>query len=201
MYKQITINNDDDFHISIICAIDNNNGIGLNGDLLYRSKKDMNFFKTTTTNCIINKRNVVIMGSNTWFSIPNKFKPLNERLNIIISNKNKNQIENKYNLNQNVLVFSSLDESIEYLKNETTVDKIFVIGGAKLYSEAMNNKYCKYLYITKFNYCTKNDTKLSDIDNEKYRLIEYVEKEDEINIINEKKDKKIKIIFNKYSKI
>ena len=201
MYKQITMNNDNDFHISIICAIDNNNGIGLNGNLLYRSKKDMNFFKMITTNCIQNKSNAVIMGSNTWFSIPDRFKPLSDRLNIIISNKNKNFIENKWHLNENVLVFGSLDESIEYLKTEILIDKIFVIGGAKLYTEAMNNNYCKYLYITKFDYFTENDTILSDIDNEKYRLIEYTEEEENIKIINENKDKKIKIIFNKYSKI
>jgi len=201
MSEKNTMNIDNDFHMSIICAVDNNNGIGLNGNLLYRSKKDMDFFKITTTNCIKNKRNAVIMGSNTWFSIPDKFKPLSERINIIISNKNKNFIENMWNSNENVLVFNSLDESVDYLKMELSIDKIFVIGGAKLYSEAMNNKYCKYLFITKFNYFTENDTIFSQIDNDKYRLIDYTEEEEDIKIISENKNKKIKIIFNKYSKI
>ena len=65
--------------IKIITAIDENNGIGINGDLLYKIKSDMQHFieKTGT--------DTVIMRSGTFISFG--AKPLPRRQNIIISRR------------------------------------------------------------------------------------------------------------------
>ena len=70
-----------------ILACTHNGGIGLNGKLPWRLKEDMKLFKRITTT-IQNpndegKQNAVIMGRKTWESIPNKFRPLPNRINII----------------------------------------------------------------------------------------------------------------------
>ena len=44
----------------------------------------MQYFKEITTDAPLGFRNVVIMGRNTWESIPKKYKPLPHRYNIII---------------------------------------------------------------------------------------------------------------------
>ena len=62
--------------ISAIVAVDNNWGIGYNGKLLENIPNDLKHFKELTTN------NIVVMGSKTWDSLPNK--PLPNRFNIII---------------------------------------------------------------------------------------------------------------------
>ena len=63
--------------ISAIVAVDNNWGIGFNGDLLEAIPADLKRFKELTTG------HVVVMGSKTWNSLPRK--PLPNRGNIVIS--------------------------------------------------------------------------------------------------------------------
>ena len=63
----------------IITAIDSKSGIGKNNSLPWNLRKDIIYFLETTTG------NIVIMGKNTWNSIPIKFKPLKNRINIVIS--------------------------------------------------------------------------------------------------------------------
>lgn len=74
-----------------ILACTHDGGIGLNGKLPWRLKEDMKLFKKITTT-IQNpndkekgKLNAVIMGRKTWESIPMKFRPLPNRINIILS--------------------------------------------------------------------------------------------------------------------
>ena len=62
--------------ISAIVAVDNNWGIGYNGDLLLSIPDDLKRFKAITIG------HNVVMGKNTWESLPKK--PLPNRINIVI---------------------------------------------------------------------------------------------------------------------
>ena len=64
--------------ISAIVAVDNNWGIGYNGNLLEHIPDDLKYFKQLTSN------KMVVMGRKTWDSLP--IKPLPDRLNIVITN-------------------------------------------------------------------------------------------------------------------
>ena len=63
----------------IIVATGLNNEIGAQGDLLWRLPKDMRWFKENTTGAD------VIMGRKTYESFPEKFRPLPNRTNIVIT--------------------------------------------------------------------------------------------------------------------
>jgi dihydrofolate reductase len=63
--------------ISAIVAVNNDWGIGYNGDLLEHIPEDLKYFKALTTG------NTVVMGLNTWDSLPKK--PLPNRTNMVIS--------------------------------------------------------------------------------------------------------------------
>ena len=69
----------------IITAIDQNNGIGKNNSIPWNLPKDLKHFKDITENSF------VIMGRNTWNSLPKK--PLPNRINIIISSTIKLDVE------------------------------------------------------------------------------------------------------------
>ena len=107
-------------NFSIIVATDLNNGIGKSGNLLYKSKNDMQYFKTVTTSVKNNKKqNAVIMGRLTWESIPTKFKPLPERKNVIISDNNYSLLCDKYKNNNYTLLQKKLNKTI-YLYGAST---------------------------------------------------------------------------------
>ena len=63
--------------VSLIVAMDSNRGIGKNNDLMWHLPADMNFFKETT------KNQIVVMGRKNYDSIPEKYRPLPNRLNVI----------------------------------------------------------------------------------------------------------------------
>jgi dihydrofolate reductase len=111
-----------------IVAQDKKRAIGKNGKLPWHYSSDMKFFKQTTLN------NAVVMGHNTWLSLPKK--PLPNRLNIVLSRTA--EIESQ----PNVLVMRDV-ESVLALKNYLSCD-LFVIGGAKTY-EAFHNLMDKWI--------------------------------------------------------
>ena len=134
-------------NFSIICATDKNNGIGKKeGDKYYipwKSSIDMKFFKDITTNTISNtKKNVVIMGKNTFLSLPerNGTKQLKNRINIVITS-------NESSLDEDVLTFNYFDLALIHCSKQENIDKVFVIGGAMLYSEAIYNNYLETIYM------------------------------------------------------
>jgi dihydrofolate reductase len=106
-------------NMEAIYAIDSNNGLSKNGIIPWKSKKDMIFFMNKT------KNNVVIMGNNTYFSLPIEVRPLRNRLNIVLTrnpsiNENPNILfTNDCNIHQTIL--SSREtyyEKYNYLKKD-----------------------------------------------------------------------------------
>lgn len=71
--------------LTLIVAATTNNGIGQSGKLPWRLSKEMAHFARVTSNAPEGKMNAVIMGRNTWESIPKKFQPLLKRINVVIS--------------------------------------------------------------------------------------------------------------------
>ena len=110
-------------------------GIGKKNDLMFRLKKDMKFFRSTT----IGK--VVVMGSNTLLSFP-EGKPLQKRTNIVLwpgGDKEKAKRDG-------FLMVESLEELFEAIKGYDE-DDVFVIGGAMMYHTLL--PYCTEVLLTK----------------------------------------------------
>ncbi len=128
------------FHI--VVATDQRNGIGKNGGLPWQLPGDMAFFKRLTSN-VINKtkRNAVIMGRKTWESIPPKFRPLANRLNIVITNQSQLAVP------ADVQVVNSLEKALQ-AATKPSVESIFVIGGAAVYAEACQHPQLDRIYWT-----------------------------------------------------
>jgi thymidylate synthase len=122
------------FNIVVATTKYNNKyGIGNKGKLPWKyNKEDMNHFYNLT------KNNVIIMGRGTWESIGSK--PLNYRVNAIISNQLKDQ--------ENVLVFKSLNESLKELFKLYPEKKLYVIGGEQLYKEALEHPLLQTIHLT-----------------------------------------------------
>ena len=72
--------------IMMIVAMDDQGIIGQDGELPWRLSSDLKRFKKLT---VADGFNAVVMGRKTWDSLPIKFKPLPERLNIVMSRDTK----------------------------------------------------------------------------------------------------------------
>ena len=119
--------------ISAIVAVDENWGIGFNGELLEKIPEDMKQFRLLT------HKRTILMGRKTWDSLPKK--PLPDRLNLVITRG-----ERKFD---NMTVFINMEEAKvrakEAAKNHN--DEWFVIGGDQIYKELL--PFCDRVYVTK----------------------------------------------------
>ena len=107
-----------------IVAVGKNYEIGKDNDLLWTIKEDMQLFKNLT---IGEGNNAVVMGRNTYESIPEKYRPLNSRVNIVVSSS-----ESLHGAH----VAKSVDEAIE-LAESLGCDNLWFIGGKRIYEEAV----------------------------------------------------------------
>lgn len=148
----------DNLAYNVIAAVSKNGGIGYKGDLPWRLKKEMMYFNRMTSHVNReNTQNAVIMGRKTWQSIPDKYKPLNGRINVVIS-KTLDSVP------EGVLLYTKLREALTALKLNKNIETLWVIGGSGLYNEAVKDKNCKHLFITKIDQEYLCDTFFPDID-------------------------------------
>ena len=135
--------------ISAIVAVDENWGIGFNGQLLEHIPEDMKFFKKITTG------NVVIMGRKTWESLP--IKPLPDRLNLVVTSKGRGV--------DCMTAFIDMEEAkvrAAMARNDRE-DNWFVIGGGQIYEQLL--PLCDRVYVTKIHKAYENvDTYFPNLD-------------------------------------
>lgn len=126
---------------SVIVACSLNGGIGLNNKIPWYIPDELKYFKHVTTSCPQGLMNIVIMGKNTWNSLPKK--PLPNRINIIVSSTLQ-----LTHLHNNTHIASSLDDALSLCSKFNNIHKIYVIGGYQLYNEALNHSQCENVYVT-----------------------------------------------------
>ncbi|HEY9793774.1 MAG TPA: dihydrofolate reductase [Candidatus Obscuribacterales bacterium] len=151
-------------NFDIVVAADLNGGIGKDGSLPWRLSGDMAYFKRLTTAVTEpGKRNAVIMGRKTWQSIPPKFRPLKDRLNIVLSRDGGQSGDNE------VLFAASLDDALVAC-DCPDVQNVFVIGGAAVYAQALEHPACRLVYLTEVRSRFQCDTYLPAIDEKDFAL-------------------------------
>lgn len=130
-------------------------GIGCDGGIPWRIPEDLKYFRDLT------EGNIVIMGRKTWDSLPAKYRPLPNRINVVISPsdyvfaskgcQNPDRIA-KY---EGAKLVHDIDEAIAYARSQFDApirpQSIFVIGGAQTYTSFFehHNKLWDKLYLTR----------------------------------------------------
>jgi dihydrofolate reductase / thymidylate synthase len=146
---------------AVVAASASTRGIGWKGELPWKLPGDMKHFKDLTMGTggsstgISNsaygvmvpvKTNAVVMGRNTWESIPTKFRPLEGRTNVVLS---KSLTRDALSLPSNVLLATSLADAWHQLAQlGDGLGEIFVIGGSQIYQQAIEEKYVHKIVYT-----------------------------------------------------
>ena len=107
--------------LHLIYARSRNNVIGKNGDLPWHLPEDLAHFKRTTLG------QAVVMGRITWESIPEKFRPLPGRRNVVVSRQTDYAAAGAN-------VVTSLSDALALFPADEVV---WLIGGAQLYAQAL----------------------------------------------------------------
>tara|TARA_Y100000817_G_C16862364_1_gene546420 strand:+ start:1174 stop:2628 length:1455 start_codon:yes stop_codon:yes gene_type:complete len=134
--------------LNIVVSVNENFAIGKDNQLLIQSKEDLkNFYKLTTKLYPEGNENILIMGYNTWISIPGKNRPLKKRYNLIITSNHKDKIEES----EYVKTFNDIDSCIEWC-NLNQYGRVFVIGGESIYQQCYRkyNHLIKTVFMAKF---------------------------------------------------
>lgn len=134
----------------IVAALKPSYGIGNKGKLPWRLRKEMAYFKRVTLRTT-HTQNAVIMGRKTWESIPVKFRPLPDRLNIVLSRSFTNEEQEN-----GVIHANSIGRCVELIKEKNLL-KVFIIGGSEIYHAFLREKgLVDYLLITEIEQDVKN---------------------------------------------
>ena len=125
---------------SVVIAFTTKYGIGKNGNLPWpHIKPDMDRFMSITDG------GIVIMGRKTYESLPDKARPLKNRLNIVVSSTTSQK-----DYASSVVVVSSLADALSHSASSSWSNRrVFVIGGANLYTEAVGRDDCVTIYATR----------------------------------------------------
>jgi len=108
----------------MILAMDLDGCIGKDDGLPWRLRADMLRFKRLTVG---DGHNAVLMGRTTWESLPEAYRPLSERLNIIVTRNEEYSVDGAY-------ACLSIEKGLG-LAEENSSDICWIIGGANVYEQ------------------------------------------------------------------
>jgi dihydrofolate reductase len=150
--------------LTLILAATPSLGIGKSGTLPWPLlKKEMGYFARVTKRVFPSsntsgprKLNAVLMGRKTWDSIPPKFRPLKDRLNIVVTRTPEEftkSLGSEGSGGEGVegpLVASGILDALSQLSHrDGGIERIFVIGGASVYQTALELPQTKRVLLTK----------------------------------------------------
>ena len=161
----------DSMKLNLIYCKNHQNIIGYDNNLLFNIPEDIKHFKKITSyEYKKGEKNIVIMGYNTWCSIPNKYKPLNNRINIIITKNHFNEMNEM--IDENIKVFNDFNLCYKYLSNADMLGEKFIIGGGTLYNYVYSNYLSVinkvYETIINYNIIKSNHTHYTSLTNTHY---------------------------------
>ena len=118
-----------------ILAAGKNNELGKNNNLLWNLPRDMQFFKETTWG------HTVITGRKNYESIPEKYRPLPGRNNLVVTQNTE------YNA-PGTTVINSIESALKKAE-EIEAEKCFIIGGGQIYQYAFEQDLIDEVLLTR----------------------------------------------------
>ncbi len=144
--------------IKIILAMAIDGVIGKENDLPWNLPTDMKHFKKITSG------HTVLMGRKCWESIPEKFRPLPNRKNLVLT-RDKDYVA------KGASVVHSLEDTIKKYKHSREI--LFIIGGAEIYDATFDQ--ASELYLTAIYNNVDGDVKVKKLDLSKWEMTDFSE--------------------------
>ncbi|OAA73913.1 dihydrofolate reductase [Cordyceps fumosorosea ARSEF 2679] len=135
--------------LTLVVAATRSMGIGAGGTMPWKGlRNEMKYFARVTTHlpphCPPGAVNAVIMGRKTWDSIPPKFRPLKDRLNIVIT-RSAGPAPGK---DENPVRVPSVEAALRYARAHCAGGRVFIMGGGQVYATALERPEARRVLLT-----------------------------------------------------
>ncbi len=137
-------------NVSLVAAVARGGVIGRDGGIPWRLPEDMARFKALTT------RHAVVMGRRTWDSLPERFRPLPDRRNVVVTRSKEWAADGAERA-------ASLEDALRLLDDE---ERVFVIGGGEIYAAAL--PFADELLLTEIDHDVEGDTYFPEFDRDEF---------------------------------
>jgi len=150
--------------LSLIAAASLNDVIGKDGDIPWNMPRDMKLFKDVTVG------HHVLSGRKNYMSIPGKFRPLSDRVNIVVT-------RNKDFNDPGAVVFHEINDGIDFARKEGE-NELMIIGGGEIYSQCLD--IADNIYLSRIQTEIEGDTFFPKLKPDNWMLLEaeYFDKDD-----------------------
>ncbi len=138
--------------IAMIAAVAANRVIGKDNDLVWRLPDDMKFFMQKTTG------HHIIMGRKNYESLPQKFRPLPNRINIVMTRK-------KDLIIPGVHIVNNMEDAIK-ISQQNDEEEAFIIGGGEIYKLGLT--VADTMYITEIKESFDGDAFFPEFDTQQW---------------------------------
>ncbi len=136
--------------VSGIVAVSRNNVIGRKGDLPWHLPDDMKYFMNTT------RGHHIITGRVNYESIPLRFRPLKDRVNMVITRDMDHQAPGS-------IVLHDMDDALR-IAREAGEQECFIIGGGEIFRQALDKDLIQRLYLTRIHADVEGDVFFPELD-------------------------------------
>lgn len=141
--------------ISQIAALAKNRVIGRDNDLPWKLPDDMKFFMNTT------KGHYVVMGRKNYESLHEKYKPLPNRVNIVVTRQKAYQAPG-------CILVHNIEDAIDVARKGGE-NELFIIGGAEIYKQSLDHTH--RLYLTEIHASVEGDTFFPEVRNSEWKEV------------------------------
>lgn len=137
--------------ITFVVAMDDNRLIGRDNALPWRLPDDMRWFRDHTMG------KPCIMGRKTWDSLPERFRPLPGRLNVVVTRNRDFEA-------RGAVVVHSIEDALSVAGD---AEEVVIIGGADLFGRLM--PVVDRLYLTQVHDAADGDVYFPEFDRDEWR--------------------------------
>lgn len=141
--------------VSAIAAIAENNAIGKDNDLIWNLPDDMRFFMDST------KGHHIVTGRKNFESIPHKYRPLKDRVNVVVTRKKDYEAPG-------ATVVHDIRAALQ-VAEDAGEEECFVIGGGEIYALALREGLLDRMYLTHVHASFEADTFYPEFDASEWR--------------------------------
>lgn len=149
--------------VGVIWAQAQDRVIGAEGTMPWHVPEDMAYFRQVT------RGSPVVMGRRTWESLPETFRPLPGRVNVVITG---DDARSRQITEQGALTVSSLQEAVERAEpHAAETSTVWVMGGGTIYAEAIDTGLARVAAVTQLDLNVDGDTYAPALDPQQWHLV------------------------------